>query len=92
MDFSNIMYMVCPVIDSTKSHEETTIVKMDCDTLCCAEIFWTKRKIIHIAVVENKKIENGTLLSSIDESEDFDNYPVKLDSNDLMPIRSKSRA
>lgn len=35
MDTPNIMYMNFRMLDSNKSNEETTIIKLDCDTLHC---------------------------------------------------------
>lgn len=57
MDASNIMYMNCQMLDLNKQNEETIIIKMDCNNLVCAEVYWSKFKIIHLAIVENKEIE-----------------------------------
>ena len=56
IDDPSIMYMNCRMIDFNKSNEETTIIKLDCDTLNCVEVYWSKFKIIHIAIVENKDL------------------------------------
>lgn len=54
MNAPHYMYMNCRIYDYNKSQEETTIVKMNCNTLGCAEIYQSKFKIIGIAIVENK--------------------------------------
>ena len=64
MDAPNLMYMNCCLNDHSKSsNEETTIIKMDCNDLQCSEVYWSKFKIIHIAVVENKDTDQDSSYS-----------------------------
>ena len=100
MDNPNVMYMNCRILDPIKHIEETSIIKMDCKNLVCNEVYWSRFKIIHIAIVENKdtvtgvdsdsslsdgKIEDSIRGINIDDQENQRSQPVVMTTNDIMP-------
>jgi hypothetical protein len=70
------------MIDANKSNEETTIIKLDCNTLHCVEVYQSKFKIIHIAIVESKEIQSS---DSDSKSETEPSLLGGLISSDMLP-------